>query len=232
MILIFTSCYNQGNYLEQAIESVLNQSYKDFKYLLIDDGSTDNTSEIIEKYSKKDNRIIPLILQKNPSLSKLINLSFCYIPYDAWLWVPADDIVEETIVEKKLNKLTPYSIIFSYGIIIDSNSIEKGRISYNWSSSKEFRERIWKECFIGMTGVMISRKTIELVGNFPEHMKFSEDYYWILKSTLFENIDYHYIPEFLYRKRIHQNRLSNKYHTEILSNIEKIKQEIRNCYQK
>lgn len=227
MIIIFTSCYNQATYLSQAIESVLNQSYKDFRYILIDDGSTDNTKEIIKYYAEKDNRIISYFLSKSSTLGHIINRSFYILPeYKAWLWLPADDLLEKDILLKKLNLLSGTSIIFSYGKIINEKNNYIGQISFSWSSSEEFKKKIWDDCFIGMTGVLISKKTIDIVGGFPEHLKYSEDYYWLLKSTLFHNIEYKYVPEFLYSKRIHTNRLSYKYHPEIIKNIPLIKKEI------
>ena len=56
-ISIITTSYNYSKYIRDTIESVLNQTYTDFEYIIFDDGSTDNSLEIIESYAKKDNRI-------------------------------------------------------------------------------------------------------------------------------------------------------------------------------
>ena len=58
------SVYNREKYLCEAIESVLNQTFKDFEFIIIDDASTDGTSRLLKEYSKIDNRII-LISNKN-----------------------------------------------------------------------------------------------------------------------------------------------------------------------
>ena len=60
MITVFTSCYNQAEYLSAAIESVLRQTYEDFQYLIYDDGSTDNSWDIINKRNQifKETRLI------------------------------------------------------------------------------------------------------------------------------------------------------------------------------
>lgn len=57
MISIIVAVYNAEKYLDQCIESVINQSYKDFELILVDDGSTDGSLEICRKYEKQDNRI-------------------------------------------------------------------------------------------------------------------------------------------------------------------------------
>ena len=62
---IITPVYNTEIYLKECIESVLNQSYTNFEFLIADDGSTDNCKEIIQKYAKQDSRIKPVFLSNN-----------------------------------------------------------------------------------------------------------------------------------------------------------------------
>ena len=89
---IFTSCYNQAAYLSEAIASVLNQTYTDFEYLLYDDGSTDNTWEIIQSYAAKDSRIKAVKLDKQKNVACVLNVSIRDMSTDFWLWCPSDDV--------------------------------------------------------------------------------------------------------------------------------------------
>lgn len=57
--------YNCEKYIAQAIESILDQSFTDFEFIIIDDGSTDKSWEIIEEYAKKDPRIVAMRNEKN-----------------------------------------------------------------------------------------------------------------------------------------------------------------------
>ena len=64
-VTVYTQAYNTEKYLRACIESVLNQTFKDFEYFLIDNGSVDGTRKIIEEYSKNDKRIVPVYINEN-----------------------------------------------------------------------------------------------------------------------------------------------------------------------
>lgn len=66
------SVYNGEKYLAEAIESILNQTYKNFELIIINDGSKDNSVEIIKNYMKQDNRIV-LIDRENKGLPYSLN---------------------------------------------------------------------------------------------------------------------------------------------------------------
>lgn len=229
-VTIFTSCYNQAPYLKECIESVLCQTHTDFEYLLIDDGSTDNTKNIIKEYSKRDERIKLIYLSKYPNIGSVINFSISIMKGNYWVWVPSDDLILPALIENKLKISDDNTITLGWGDSIDENSKYLGSLKFSFKSNSEFISRIWNECFIGMTGVMIPINLFNRIGVFPEHLKFSEDYYWILKSTQFDSVNYKYVPEILYKKRLHNIRLSNQYSSEIIANIPLIKKEVKDIY--
>lgn len=72
MISVVMSVYNAEKYLDEAIESILNQTYKDFEFIIINDGATDKSLEIIEKYKNQDDRIV-LISRENRGLIASLN---------------------------------------------------------------------------------------------------------------------------------------------------------------
>lgn len=73
LISVYITNYNYGRYLEAAIESVLNQTFRDFEIIVIDDGSTDNSKEIIERY--RNNEKVRIIYQQNLGLNKTNNVA-------------------------------------------------------------------------------------------------------------------------------------------------------------
>ena len=72
-ISVIMSVYNSGKYLSEAIESILNQTYSNIEFIIINDGSKDNSLNIIKEYQSKDSRIV-LIDQENKGLTKSLNI--------------------------------------------------------------------------------------------------------------------------------------------------------------
>lgn len=72
-VSVIIPIYNRARTISVAIDSLLSQSFKDFEIILINDGSTDNTEEVLEKYIKQDKRI-KLFIQENSGVSSARNL--------------------------------------------------------------------------------------------------------------------------------------------------------------
>ena len=64
-ISVVMPAYNAEKYIGEAIESILQQTFSDFEYIIIDDGSTDRTWEIIQEYAQKDERVVVMQNEKN-----------------------------------------------------------------------------------------------------------------------------------------------------------------------
>jgi glycosyltransferase involved in cell wall biosynthesis len=131
-ISVLTTVYNGGRYLKETIESVLNQSFRDFEYVIVNDGSTDDTEKIIKDFIKKDKRIVYVKLDKNlgsDNLGNVMNtgLKKCRGKYIARL--DGDDICYPTRLEDEFNYLEKHKDIFLVGSsadIIDKNGKKIG----------------------------------------------------------------------------------------------------------
>ncbi len=227
MISIFTSSFNHGAFLPEAIESVLNQSYEDFEYLIYDDGSTDDTWQTILKYADQDKRIVPIKLDKQKNVGVVINRSFQFFLGDAWVWLPADDKLAPNLLQEKLDwsKKFPDTIFYSYGFYMNNKGKTYKELILPCIEPKTFREEMKTTCKIGLTGVWIPRNIIDLVGLFPEHLNYSEDFYWILQACK-AGVDFRCIPKCLYYKRKHQNSITGRNQKQIIKNINNIRKEI------
>ena len=73
-ISVAMSVYNGGHFLAEAIESVLGQSFGDFEFLILDDGSSDSSPALIESYAARDARIVPIIRENRGLIASLNQL--------------------------------------------------------------------------------------------------------------------------------------------------------------
>ncbi len=105
MIYVRTHAYNAEKTLERAIDSILNQTYQNFEYHILDHGSTDRTGELIRGYAKKDPRIVPYYNKVNRAFEEnpdFWNLSKKIPDGDLFCILDADDCYEETFFEEML----------------------------------------------------------------------------------------------------------------------------------
>jgi len=227
LITVFTSCYNQSKYLKESIESVLNQTHQNFEYLIYDDGSTDNTWDIINEFN--DKRIIAKKLTKQPNVGVVINQSINESKSKFWSWCPADDIWEPNLLEIKYNKSKQYNheaIIWNDWNLINEQGQFIGEVIENLPLPEMIWKEVWRRSPVGFTGIWIPKSIFNKVGNFPEHLQKSEDYYWLIKATI-NKIPFYKCNEKLYRKRNHNNRLSVRYAKDLLKGAEDIRNDLR-----
>src|SRR5699024_3735264 len=107
-VTIIVPCYNVAETLPRFLESVLRQTYRNIQLIAVDDGSTDNTAEILKKYHKKflqENIDFLYIYQENQGLGGAINTGLKHIDGDYLCWADPDDFYMETSVEERLKIL-------------------------------------------------------------------------------------------------------------------------------
>jgi len=116
--------YNAANFLPQAIESILSQTYSDFEFIIIDDASTDNSWKIIKEYSKKDSRIVPIKNRINLGVSLTSNIAISISKGKFLARMDADDISFSDRIQKQVKILTKNSRLVAVGgqcIVIDKD---------------------------------------------------------------------------------------------------------------
>lgn len=106
-ISVIMPVYNVAEYLPKAIESVLNQSYNNFEFFLIDDGSTDNSGEICDEYAKRHSNI-KVIHQKNSGAHRARNSALELASGDYVCFFDSDDYVDRNMLEDLLNVAIEY----------------------------------------------------------------------------------------------------------------------------
>lgn len=104
LVSIIVPVYNVSAYLEEALDSLISQTYKNIEIIIIDDGSKDNSGKICDEYAAKDNRI-KLIHKENGGLSAARNTALEIFSGDYITYVDSDDAVVPSYVETMLNTI-------------------------------------------------------------------------------------------------------------------------------
>ena len=105
MISVITPVYNSSQFLNACIESVLCQSYKDFEFLIIDDGSTDNSKDIIRNWALRDNRVVP-VFQEISGASSARNHGLDIAKGEFVVFVDSDDYVTQTYLQDLIDMIS------------------------------------------------------------------------------------------------------------------------------
>ncbi|MBF2708229.1 glycosyltransferase family 2 protein [Flavobacterium soyangense] len=97
IVSIIVPCYNQAQYLDEALQSVLDQTYQNWECIIVNDGSSDNTEEVAQKWVQKDVRF-QYFFKKNGGVSSTRNLGICYAIGEFILPLDADDRIGRTYI--------------------------------------------------------------------------------------------------------------------------------------
>jgi glycosyltransferase involved in cell wall biosynthesis len=201
------SVYNDEQYVSQAIDSVLNQTFQNFEFIIIDDGSSDNSLEIIKSY--KDARIV-LVTQENMGLTKSLNKALKIARGDYIARMDSDDISHPQRFERQLLFLKSHpkhALVGSNVIKIDHDAkeIEKNFTKY---SDDAIRETFKTRNCMAHGSVMMNRVLIGEALYYDESFNYAQDYQ--LWTTIASKHRVANLEEHLYRLRIHNASVSQK----------------------
>ena len=123
LVSIITPSFNSESYLEDCINSVLNQTYTNWELLIVDDGSTDSSRQLIERFANFERRIKPIFLDKNIGAAAARNLALenCSASYIAFL--DSDDLWLPTKLDVQLRFMQEnnYDFTFSSYTVVSEN---------------------------------------------------------------------------------------------------------------
>lgn len=128
-VSVIVPVYNVEKYIEKCLDSLVNQTLKDIEIIIVNDGSTDNSKDIIKKYQEKYSNIV-YVEKKNGGLSDARNYGLNYAKGEYIAFLDSDDYVDYTIYEKMYNKAiqenSDYVECDFYWAYPDKNKLDKG----------------------------------------------------------------------------------------------------------
>jgi len=174
--------YNRETFLKIALESVLNQTVKDFELLIVDDGSTDNTSDLIKSYHDKR---IKYLYQPNNGVASARNLGLKFSKGEFIAFLDSDDRWDPKKLEITLNYIHRFPNIYIFhteeiwyrrGTLLNQKKRHKKPSGHVYSNALPL-------CCIGMSTAVVKREVFEKIGRFDETLPACEDYDFLLRAT-------------------------------------------------
>ena len=185
-ISVITPIYNREKYLPECINSILSQSYENFEFILIDDKSTDGTSEIIKYYASRDSRIIVLENDKNIGATASFNRGLAISKGKYVARMDSDDISFPTRFQKQIYIFQLWSnldVLGTGAILIDRDGNTIGKKQFP-STNQEIKEILNSGVPVFDPSVMIKSNVLKESGGFDERLAPADDYHlWL---TLFK----------------------------------------------
>ncbi len=220
LISVVMPNYNNKKFIIETIESVLNQTYSNFEFIILDDCSTDDSWKIIQKYAKKDKRIKAFRNEKNlqivKSRNKLFSLMSKKSKYVAI--IDSDDVAIKNRFELQVNfleKHLDFGLVGGNLIIIDEESKITGRRKY-LSKDSELRKNMLVKNNFAQPTIMMRRTILDKVGNYSKAGKIDKarDYdLWVRFARISKVAN---LKEETLKYRISSNQVKNKYFKESL----------------
>ena len=196
LVSIITPSYNQGRFIEETIKSVLSQEYSNLEYIIIDGGSSDETLNILEKYSSR----LKWISEPDKGQSDAINKGLKMARGEIVAWLNSDDTYEPGAVEKAISFMTnnpEAALVYGHAGIID----EAGSRVRQFEATEPFN--LWRLIYVWdyiMQPTTFFRKcALEQVGYLKEELNWCMD--WDLWMRLGKEFPVGFIPEILANNR-------------------------------
>ena len=167
LVTVITPAYNAEKFIVEAIDSVLNQTYKEFEYIIIDDCSTDKTLKIAQTYAKKDKRVRVYKNEKNLGIAGNRNKGVSLAKGKYIMWQDADDISISDRMENQVNileKNKDMGIVGGALLFFDEKG-EHGRREYP-TNDLELRKIIYRYSPVAQPAAMIRKSILDECGEY------------------------------------------------------------------
>lgn len=213
--------WNREKLVKESIESVLSQTYKDFELIIVNDGSTDKTKQVIRGY--KDKRI-RLIEKEHSGATETYNRGLKEAKGEFICILGSDDLWMPEKLEKQMQMAKKYP-----NYVLHTNAIEINEVNDEFYKSniidfslEGYKERAMQpHAFFYGSSLWIPKKILDKVGLFPENI--NQDYYWVIKAILLYNVKFKLVSEYLVKKRQNLKSTSGENKKFILEEAERIR---------
>ena len=223
-ISVLMPAYNAEKYLNESINSILNQTFTDFEFLILDDASSDNSWEVIEKYANQDKRIKVFKNKKNIKEAECRNSLMKKSTANFIVWMDADDFSFPNRLKLQYNFLKKHTEIDILGgqSTVHLSSLDDKPILYrthpltNW----KLKSQLLVVPPLNNCSVMMRMKKIRKYNiSYDPHYKFAPDYkFWVdcLPYCKFATLDKTIVQYRLHEQQVSKNQINQKIHHSLI----------------
>jgi glycosyltransferase involved in cell wall biosynthesis len=208
-VSVIIPVYNRAHLVNRAIESVLNQTYQDFELIVVDDGSTDNTAEVV--HSVRDERIKYVRHQSNRGPSAARNTGIRAASGELIGFLDSDDEWLPEKLQRQVDKFDSASanvgLVYGGYVVIDNEKKKTIREVYPKKRGYMFKEMLkmaGPPDYVSMT--LVRRECFEKVGLFDEGMRFVED--WDMWVRIAAQYKFDFVGEMVAKYYVSQHQLT------------------------
>jgi glycosyltransferase involved in cell wall biosynthesis len=197
IVSVITPTYNQARFIKATIESVLSQNYSPLEYIIVDDGSTDTTRDILESYGTR----LRWITKHNAGQSSAVNDGWRMASGDILGWLNSDDMYLPNAVSTAVSFLQNHPDVDAvYGGAYDSD--EEGHLLRRSPTEPFNLARLAERDIICQPSVFLRRSLVERIGGLDASLYYCMDYeYWIRIGQ--SGSRFGFVPEYLAVHRVH-----------------------------
>lgn len=212
IVSVIMAVYNtEQAYLEEAIDSILQQTLTDFEFIIVDDCSTDGSVQVIREYAEKDSRIRPIYNQENLGLTKSLNVALRCANGKYIARMDADDVSLKHRFERQVSYMEQnedVAVLGSY-VFIDS---EQGLINRGFNEDIEIDkiQMLFHNAGVAHPTAMIRKQFLDAHQiQYDEEIRKSQDYaLWL--DCVYAGGKISLLKEILFKYRIHDGQISQK----------------------
>lgn len=181
-VSVIITSYNHAKFIEQAIMSVLDQTYGNIELIVVDDGSTDSSPSIIKSLQLKHS--FRFLEQDNRGVSSAVNHGLRHATGEYIGFLASDDYYHPEKISQQITYYTQndhFGFIHAGVVTVDKNGDEINRTDFSkvtWDSGRIF-ETLLDSCFVSAQTVMIKRKVLDSVGCFDESIAIEDWDLWL-----------------------------------------------------
>lgn len=204
LVSIVLPVYNGEKYLKLSIESILEQTYKNWELIIIDDCSSDNSANIAKEFAMIDDRISYYLNESNLKLPRALNKGFSLSKGEYLSWTSDDNIYFPNAIERMVKTLENEhtEFVFATCDIIDS----EGNVIEILKAPMDYKKSIIGGNCVGAC-FLYTRNVYITVGDYNPEMLLVEDYdYWL---RIFAKFEVSNIQDILYKYRWHDGALTS-----------------------